>query len=181
MNPDSNRVFYDFETERYAGVPEKWRLSGNIAAHLDEILGWAKQEGFDLMGTEYVPPQGGEPVFALRGIGLQTWQLRPDRWKKSRDVVTLEKLRKEGPLVVGYLLRRNPEKSSEIIDPRTTASFLAMTSERTPVLLHVGVEVQNDQLEPGSVYEGDPDMNPVGAFKGRRFAVMYLDEIEHDR
>ena len=83
--------------------------------------------------------------------------------------------------MIGPLLRRNPEKSSEIVDPRATASFLAVTSEENPVLVHVGVEVQSDRKKPGTFFLGDPELNPVGALKGRRFAVMYLDVCEDRR
>ena len=180
LDPQAKQVFYDLDSNRFAKLPEKWRSSGDIPAHLDEIIDWARQQGFDLMGTEYPSAAGGEPVLALRGIGLRTWELNPERWKIERNAVTLEKLREEGHVMIGLLLRRNPEKSSEIIDPRATASFLAVTSEQNPVLLHVGVEVQNDRKRPGTFFQGDPELNPVATLKGRRFALMYLD-VREDR
>src|SRR5262249_30145978 len=56
LNPDSKRVFYDLDVGRVSAVPDKWRLKNNIAANLDEIIRWAANEGFDLMGTEYTLP-----------------------------------------------------------------------------------------------------------------------------
>lgn len=181
LDPQAKQVFYDIDSHRFAELPDKWRSSGDIEAHLEEIIDWARQQGFDLMGTEYVSPAGGQPVFALRGIGMRTWELNPERWKAERNSVTLEMLREEGRQMIGLLLRRNRDKSSEVIDPRATASFLAVTSEENPVQLHVGVEVQNDRKRPGTFFQGDPELNPVADSKGRRFAVMYLDVPEDRR
>ena len=181
LDPQAKQVFYDIDSHRFAELPEKWRSSGDIRGHLDEIIDWARQQGFDLMGTDYTSPAGGQPVLALRGIGLQSWELNPERWKTERNAVTLEMLREEGHQMIGLLLRRNPEKSSEITDPRATASFLAVTSEQNPVLFHVGVEVQDDRKRPGTFFQGDPELNPVAALKGRRFAVTYLDVRDDPR
>ncbi|MGH7137043.1 MAG: hypothetical protein ACREHD_14985, partial [Pirellulales bacterium] len=81
LNPKSKTVFYDFDTGRVSDVPTRWREAKNMEAQLDEIIAWARQEGFDLMGSEYASPDGGERVFALRSIGLSAWELGSHRWK----------------------------------------------------------------------------------------------------
>jgi beta-lactamase regulating signal transducer with metallopeptidase domain len=179
IDPASQQVFYDIDADRFAAVPEKWRESGDIASHLDRIIEWAQQEGFDLMGTEY-PAQtpDDKPVFALRGIGLRSWEQDAVRWKQQRDVVTLEMLVKESNPITGFLLHRNREQASQVADPKSTASFLVTTSEGTPALLHVGVEVQNTKRKPGEFFVGVHELNPIGPMKGRRFSVMYLNELE---
>ena len=174
LDPQARQVFYDIDADVFGELPERWRDSAEIQSHMDEILVWAAQQGYDLMGTEYKASGDAKPVVALRGVGLQAWELDPARWKQDRNAVTLELLREEGRLAVGYLLRRERQKPSQVADPSATASFLVVTGERSPALIHVGVETHQARQRPGTFFQGDPDLNPIGSSTGRRFAIMYL-------
>jgi hypothetical protein len=179
LNPASKTVFYDFDTGRASELPERWRAAQDIAGRLDEIVAWARQEGFDLMGTEYTPPNDAQPVFALRSIGMQTWELAANRWKMRSDDVTLESLEAEGRPAGELLLHRDNERGNgekDRFDPQATATFLYLTREGTPGLLFVGVEVQDDNLKPGGAMAADVELQPIAFRKGRRFGFKNFEE-----
>lgn len=175
LNPQSKIVFYDFDTGRAAALPARWREAKNIEEQVDEILTWARQEGFDLMGTAYSPPNGGERVFALQSIGLRAWELGPDRWKMHSNDITIEALQTEGTPAEGLLLHRDQQTE---VAAKATATFLYITREGTPGLLFVGVEVQDDSLKPGGRAEGDIELLPIAFLKGRRFGFQSFEAVE---
>ncbi|HUY92415.1 MAG TPA: M56 family metallopeptidase [Pirellulales bacterium] len=173
LNPKSKTVLYDFDTGRVSDLPARWRGAKNIEPQLDEIGAWALREGFDLMGTEYAPPGGGERVFALRSIGLRAWELGADRWKMHSNDITVEVLQEEGTPADGLLLHY--DKRTDAFDPKATATFLYITREGTPGLLFVGVEVQDDSLQPGGFLAADPELDGVAFRKGRRFGFTNFE------
>lgn len=174
FNPKSKTVFWDFDTGRRSDLPDHWRDAKNIEAQLDEITAWARQEGFDVMGTEYVPPDGGPRVFAMKSLGLRAWELGGHRWKMESNDIALEELRAEGA-AAGELLLHRDQKSGQV-DPQAIASFLYITHEGTPGLLFVGVEVQDDGLKAGGVVQGDNELRPIAFRKGRRFGLKNFAE-----
>ena len=173
-NPKAERVFYDLDVGRVAAVPEKWRNASSIESHLDEIVFWGTREGFDLMGTEYKSPEGRK-VFALQSIGMRAWELGKERWKRDFNEITLKDLQAEGRRAETLLLHY--DEATKSIVPLETASFLFITRHGTPGLLYVGIPVQGDRLNPGGVFAGDNELNPVGFSKGRRFGFRFLEEL----
>ncbi len=168
-------AFYDFDTGRRAGLPRQWREVKDRAAHLDEIAAWATGEGFDLMGTEVEGPDG-ERIYALRGLGLKIWELPRSRWKLQTKDITLEELEKEG--TPRTEMRLPADVQTRNVAPLDTASYFIRTADGTPALLFVGIEVQDDSLQPGGISQGDNELNPVAFQKGRRFAFTFFKEAE---
>ncbi|HWB10697.1 MAG TPA: carboxypeptidase-like regulatory domain-containing protein [Pirellulales bacterium] len=181
LNPQSRVVFYDFDTGRASDLPERWRTAKDIAGRLDEVLAWARQEGFDLMGTQHSPPDGAQPVFVLRSIGMRTWELGANRWKMQSEDVTAEALQAEGTPAGELLLhskRKDGDNEKDGFDPQATATFFYITHEGTPGLLFVGVEVQDDSLKPGGRTVGDIELQPIDFRKGRRFGFKSFEEAK---
>lgn len=175
LEPKSRCVFYDLDTGRKAALPEKWRDVKNIESQLDEILAWAAGEGFDMMGTEYLAPDG-QRYYAMRGIGLRAWELTADRWKKEIGDITIESLEHEGTPVDGLLLHFDKQTGS--IDPKAIAPFFFITREGTPGLLFVGIEVKDNSLKPGGITQGDNELDPIAFEKGRRFGFVDFEELK---
>ncbi len=175
FDPKPEISFYDLDTGRTAALPEKWRDPKTVQSRLDEIFAWAAKEGFDLMGTEYVGPNG-ERTYALRAIGLRTWELGPQWWKKESRDTTLEGMQQEGTPVEGLLLHR--DRDTKTIDPKAIASFFYITREGTPGLLFVGIEVKDDSLKPGGSMRDDFELDPVAFWKGRRFGYSELEVLK---
>ena len=174
FDPKPHLSFYDLDTGRAAELPEKWRDPKTVQSHLDEILAWAANEGFDLMGVEYVAPDG-ERTYALRAIGLRAWELGRDRWKMDSEDIMLETLQKEGTPVEGLLLHRDID--TKAIDPKAIATFFYITREGTPGLLFVGIEVKDDSLKAGGFSRGDNELDPIAFQKGRRFGYREFEEV----
>ncbi len=172
-DPKAEQSFYDFDTGRRVALPEKWRESGGVEKHLEEILKWAAAEGFDMMGTEYVADDG-RTYYALAGIGLEAWELGPDRWKSPPATISTQSMAKEGRPTETWLLHQDPATGA--IDPAAIASFYYLTREGTPGLLYVGIEVHDDSLKPGGISQGDNELRSIAFRKGRRFAFYELKE-----
>jgi hypothetical protein len=176
-DPKAERAFFDLDTSRAAALPEKWR-GGEKLPPLDEILAWAREEGFDLMGTEHEAADG-QRYYALRGVDLKTWELPASRWKLQSNDITVDELRAEGRL--GGELLFHVEPGSDAPSPQATAPFLFLTREGTPGLLFVGIEVKDDSLKPGGIVLGDSERDPVAFNKGRRFAYTFFEELNDPR
>ena len=168
--------FYDLDTGRYANLPERWHGKSLSAEDIVEILKWAAEEGFDMMGDEYKDDKGNT-VFAIRTIGLQAWQLDDSRWKSLPHKFTSEELISEGQPVAGEWLLFQDGESGQI-DPQKNAPFFFVTRERTPGVLYIGIPVIDDSLKPGGFMNGDNDLDPVAFSKGRRFGFEELIPAE---
>jgi RNA polymerase sigma factor (sigma-70 family) len=171
-DPNAKQVFLDLDTGRVSGLPEYLRAAEGQPERFDDILAWAAREGFDLMGTEYTPPSGGEAHYVLRGLGLATWRIDTNRWK------TLEsELRDNQPLNMGTrtdgLLAHFDAARGRYV-PEETAAFLFQTREGGYGAIFVGVEVHDDSLKVGEGYLGNLELSPTGFYKGRRFAYSFI-------
>ena len=171
-------VFYDLDTGRLVSLPEKFKGLPSDAARLDAIHNWAAEEGFDLMGTEFVPP--GEKVsrFAIRALGLSAWQIADERWDTfEKEVVAAEPI-KLGRPASGLLL--NYDEKAKKFDSQKPAIFLFATREGAFGILRVGVEVLDTDMKDriGKPVMGDPDLDPVGFRKGRRFGFRLVEGAE---
>lgn len=179
FNSTADQTFYDLDTGRVAGLPQKWRGSKNIEPLLDEIAAWAAGEGYDLMGTE-TTADDGQRYYALLGIGLKAWELDAKRWKSTPGDITVEGLQAEGSPSKGLLLHFDADKQA--IDPRATAPFFYITREGTPGLLFVGIEVKDDSLKPGMKHgaarPADHELDPIDFNKGRRFGYSEFEEVK---
>jgi hypothetical protein len=142
---------------------------------MDEILAWAAREGFDLMGTEYTADDG-QRWYALRGIGLQAWELPANRWKMQGTDIKVEDLKAEGTPAGSLLLHY--DNVADALDPKGTAPFLYITREGTPGLLFVGVDVKDNGLKPGGFTSGDDELRPIAFRKGRRFGFSVFEEAK---
>ena len=170
-------IFFDFDTGRVGKLPAKWKEEKNLDAKFAEIEKWAQEERFDLMGAEYISPTTGKKHYAIRPLGLKAWELGKERWKMETADVTFESLISEGKAVSGWLLHRDQEKQR--FEPEEIATFLFKTSDGTPGLLFVGIEVHDDSLQPGGRLDAgkDSELDPVAFHKGRRFAFHYFEEL----
>lgn len=173
-NPQANEVFYDFDIGRAGTLPKRWKEGGDIASHEKEIVLWATLQGFDLMGTEYLTPDG-KSVFALRSLGMQTWELPRERWKAEEKEVTLKSLQELGRSAGPYLLHR--PAGSDLFAPEEHAPFLFITRHGTPGLLFVGIPVLDDSQKTGRISTGDDELDPVHFWKGRRFGFSVLEPV----
>jgi hypothetical protein len=123
--PKAGEVFYDLDTGRHAPLPEHFRSLKDEVQRLDAIQDWAANEGFDLMGTEYVPPGEKERHYAIRALGLTAWEISDFRWETFEKEIASSEPVKLGRPASGLLLHFD-EKTKQF-DPVKTASFLFET------------------------------------------------------
>lgn len=168
----SRRVFFDLDTGRKTTVPEKWRKSSTAErkATATEIRKWATEEGFDLIGTTV--EQDGREYYVIESLNLEAWQLPEstggfDNMKSAQDFID------EGRKTSTYLAWFDADEND--YDFNRTGKFFYITSNGTPGLLKLGVEVYDTNVVIGSSFDGDDDLNPVGFYKGRRFSISYAE------
>lgn len=169
------RVFKDLDTGRDAALPARWRnqpLTPELRATIDD---WARAEGFDLVGDEWITAEGRR-TFAIRALGLKAWELGPERWKANIHGVTLLELQQEGRLVKDWLL--HADAGTRRVDAEKPGTFLYVTDEGTTGILYIGIEVQDDSLKPGGTLEGDHELNPIHFWKGRRYGGGTLTPVK---
>lgn len=166
------RVLYDLDTGRAASLPERWRNQELTPELLEQILKWAGEAGYDLMGDE-IPSADGEPVYALRDIGLQCWELPENRWKDAPSPTSMAALEQEGRPLDGELLLHYDADQKQLA-PKAVATFFFLTSEGTPGILYVGIPVYNTDMKRIERMDGDNELFPIGFHKGRRFGFGRL-------
>ncbi len=170
--PSQRRSFFDLDTGRSGRLPEKWNAESLTAEEIKDVLKWAAEEGFDLMGDEH-KDDDGQPVYALRMIGLRAWQLENSHWKSLPSAFSIDQMASSGVQVKGeWLLARDPGTGKT--DAEANAPFLYVTREGTPGVIYVGIPVTDDTLQPGGAFSGDHELSPVAFRKGRRFAYEVL-------
>ncbi|WP_425395247.1 carboxypeptidase regulatory-like domain-containing protein [Aeoliella sp.] len=172
------QVFYDLDTGRATSLPKRWHDQQFTPEVLEQVTQWAGDAGYDLMGDE-LPSDSGEPVFVLRGIGLDCWELPKQRWKNAPSPTSIAQLQAEGRALDGDLLLHF-DGDKEQPEPEAVATFFYQTREGTPGVLYVGIPVYDDSLKPGGVSEGDDELNPVAFNKGRRFGFSRLVVTENE-
>ena len=170
------RQFYDLDTGRSAGLPEKWKGQSLTDSEMDAVLKWASDEGFDIMGDEYQGKDGNK-TYALRTIGLQAWQLNDSRWKSMPKEFSVNSLKAEGEQIPDeWLLFRDQE--TQAIKPRKRAPFVFVTREGTPGVIYVGVAVTKEYKPNPNIIailgDADPELISTGFSFGRRFGTSTL-------
>ncbi len=166
-------AFLDLDTGRSSRIPEQWRDRQASEADIDNLLVWAENEGFDLTCDQY-KTESGKSDFVLRGIGLKAWQL--DETLRKDDVLcTWGEIAEAGRIVTGDCLVPF-DKTEGVLDPTGIASFLVVTREGSPVLVHVGVEATADSGESGESSNSDPLDKHVLA-KGRMLDIQLFEAV----
>jgi RNA polymerase sigma factor (sigma-70 family) len=169
----AKHVFVDLDTGRAAALPEKFRAEAGKPERLDDIIAWAEEEGYDLMGTEYTPPGGDDPHYVIRGLGLTTWQIDAGRRNTLEDEIKADKPLEMGKQASGRLLAPFDAAAGKYMADET-GLFLFRTREGGHGWIFVGAEVHDDTLQPGIPVQRDLDLSPVGFVKGRRYAYSLV-------
>jgi hypothetical protein len=166
-------VFYDLDTGRYGTVHNRWKEDVD-RENVKIIAKWATSEGYDLMGTEI--EVDGRKTYVLRLLSGQAWEV-PFKFFRDFGRYSACYLIEQGRPVEDVLVVRDPD--TEERDYRAPGAFLVITEHSTPCVVRLGVEVHNTNMQPGRLIDGDPELNPQGFRKGRRFGLKILKADEN--
>jgi len=156
LNPDSKKVFYDVDTDRFAELPKNGARRAISKLTSTKFLAWAQQEGFDLMGTEFSSPNGVNRCLPCGRIGTRPGTA--GRWKtekKCRDFGFNTPRRKSD---CGFLLRAT-RRTNRRFDPRATAPFFC--DERGHRRCCMSESKCRILSEAGTFFLGNPELNPL--------------------
>jgi hypothetical protein len=178
-DPKAKFVFLDIDTGRMAPLPEDLRAIADVSHRMDEIQAWAANEGFDLMGTEYVHEGEQKSNYFIRALGLTAWEIDTGRWKTLEQEITLPSAPKMGRPAGGLLVHFDVDRKQ--FDEKAPATFLFQTREGAHGVMFVGVEVHDTNVKLGERMPANVDMHPVGFKKGRRFAWRLVEPVAPEK
>jgi beta-lactamase regulating signal transducer with metallopeptidase domain/thiol-disulfide isomerase/thioredoxin len=172
-------------TRFYNLPPQLAATNGNVS--LENISVWAAKAGVDLLGAQYRDPQAGKSYYALRGAGLQAWEIPNDRWSTIETSLQRDDLpaldSPAGDLLMHYDL------ASASYAPQKKATFLFITRNGLQGMLRVTGQVTRKmtQADRGNPYsppdESDPNQtSDFGQFLGVKFDYkLFYEETEQMR
>lgn len=116
------------------------------------------------MGDEYKDADGTS-VYAVRGIGLEAWQLPDSRWKSLPPDFKVADFQTEGHRVTdNWLLFK--DRVTGKLESQQHAPFFVVTREGTVGVIYIGIPVIDDSLQSGGHFSGDDELNPIAFTKG---------------
>jgi beta-lactamase regulating signal transducer with metallopeptidase domain len=176
VTPFGKIVFMDLDTGRIGGLPKHLRSPDGAPEKMDEISAWAAREGFDVMGTEYIPPGEKQPHYVIRSLGLTAWQIKTDLWNTIEDELKKPEAPSLGTPADGLLAQFDEAKGQ--YDPKEFVAFLFVTREGGYGALFVGAEVTDTSLKPGTpaLPPRETERSSVGFYKGRRLSFRLVED-----
>ncbi|MEM7314028.1 MAG: hypothetical protein AAF497_12850, partial [Planctomycetota bacterium] len=88
---ESSCCFLDLDTGRTAGWPKELGKQPTGAdantADLRKLTAWARKEGFDVLGIKLGPKGKDKPRYCVQPIGMQTWKITPDEYRRLPDAM----------------------------------------------------------------------------------------------
>jgi hypothetical protein len=169
-------VVWDLDTGRGLPLPKRLSDLPDGAHRLDAIQDWAATEGFDLMGTLHKPEGGERAHYVIRGLGLNAWEIRRDRWDTIAAEISRDEHLPVGRPAGGLLMHFDPKR--ETYEPEATATFLFLTREGAYGVLLLGVEALDTNVKIGERVTGEQALNPVAFMKGRRFSYGLVEAVD---
>jgi peroxiredoxin len=110
-----------------------------ILDNAEKLDAWAARAGVDLLGVRYREGNSGKNYYALRGVGLQAWEVGNEHWAKIEEELlqgTLPSL--DNP--AGELLMRYDSMQKKFL-PEKRATFLFITRDGLQGILRVVAQV----------------------------------------
>jgi hypothetical protein len=130
----ASECFLDLDTGRWPGWQAATNDLGEQNITIETAGPWAAEQGLDVVGTKHAPSGSAKSYFALRGVGLQAWEISNDRW----DTIEQE-LRSREPLKlgrpVGQILMHYDSETAAYVPGKAT--FLFITREGTSGILRL--------------------------------------------
>jgi peroxiredoxin len=111
----------------------------DILTIAEKMDAWAARAGVDLLGVRYREADSGKNYYAVRGVGLQAWEIGNEHWTKIDEELqqgTLPSLDKPA----GDLLMRYDSVQGKYL-PEKRATFLFLTRDGLQGILRVVAQV----------------------------------------
>jgi hypothetical protein len=168
------RCFVDLDTMREAGWPDSLPPVEEIGVDSPELLAWARQEGFDMVGVKLTPPGETAPLYCLKPLETTVWKLTADEHRLLPEAIAG---RSEYPL----------SRPVELMVPQRTVdppydykyggdSFLFVTREGTAGVIRMTAQVTDPSGGTGYAYSQDDQFRPKGFYRGAKVSFSVIDE-----
>jgi beta-lactamase regulating signal transducer with metallopeptidase domain len=172
----NERCFLDLDTMRQGDWPRSLPPIEQIGTNAPELVAWAQQEGFDLVGITYTPPGEREPLYCLKPLNMHTWKITPAEHRRLEQAMTgREPFPLSRPVEVMVPQREiKPPYDYE----HGGDAFLFVTREGTAGAIRMTAQVTGTNV-PRGAYSRDDQFRPVGFHRGAKvnFAAMTEAEI----
>ncbi|WP_442485078.1 M56 family metallopeptidase [Aeoliella sp. SH292] len=88
IHETNDRCFYDLDTGRQSGWPSHLPQFGKIGLDSPELLAWAREEGFDLVGVSHTPEGEDKPLYCLQPIDVKAWKISEQEHRQLQESIT---------------------------------------------------------------------------------------------
>ncbi len=171
------RCFVDLDTAREAGWPAELPRLEEGEEGSDEMLAWARKQGFDLVGFTYRLPGTETPLYCLLPIDLQAWEITPEEQRDLPRAMRGEIPYPLGKPVVRLVPRGETYEGPDKKDLGGTA-FLFLTREGTAGLLRMTTQVTDTNVRVGSVHCDEDQYSPIGFYHGAKISFAVMVEMD---
>ncbi len=180
VHESSKRCFVDLDTMREGSWPDSLPPIDEIGADSSELLAWARQEGFDLMGITFTPPGESEPLYCLKPLDAEAWKITPPELRElKRPAAGMRRYPLSRPVELMVPQRKIMPPFDHAVDGD---SFLYLTREGTAGVIRMTAQVPKNNAEVGRPYSPDDDFMPTGFYPGAKavFAVLQKSDEATD-
>lgn len=171
IHETNSHCFYDLDTGRESGWPAHLPKFGKIGLDSSELIAWAREEGFDLVGVNHTPGGEDQPLYCLKPIDLKAWKLSEQEHRELQDAVTGKKpypLTNAVDLMVPRRVVPKPYDRHFSGD-----AFLYLTREGTAGVLRATEQVTDTNV-PGGPATVEGAFDGVGFYRGLEFSLQVI-------
>jgi len=172
-NRTARDVFLDLDTGRSSGLPAGWKdkPDDELAQGEEQLAAWGRKHGFELMGVERVVD--GQTRLLIRPLQGDFWEI-PESGTEAG--FTSQRLIDQGRWSGDQLTHVEP--ATRAADPDAPACFFFVTTEGTPGILRMGVQVKEPTPNLRGPVPQNAELQPVGQRRGRRHSRDVLVPVE---
>ncbi len=172
VHESTGKCFVDLDTGREVGWPKSLPPVEKTGLDSPELLAWAREEGFDMVGVSHTPKGENSPLFCLRPIDMSTWQITAE---EHRDLKHAMAGGKPYPLSRPVSLMVPQREVKRPYDYKYGGvAFLFVTREGTAGLIRMTGQVTEAKDMSYQTSGPDDNFSSIGFYRGAKisFAAM---------
>jgi hypothetical protein len=173
VDESTSDCFVDLDTDRQAGWPKSLPQLGKIGLDSPELLAWAREEGFDLVGVSHTPEGESTPLYCLKPIDMYVWKITEQEHRTLKQAMAGKT---PYPLTQPVNLMIPRRKIPQPYDSKYSGdAFLFVTREGTAGLVRITAQV-TDTIVGLRVASGDSQFLPIGFYRGAKINFGTMTE-----
>lgn len=170
VQESAQRTFVDLDTMREGGWPASLAPVQQSGVDSTELLTWAREQGYDLVGVSFTPPGEDKPLYSLKPLDMHVWKITPQEHRRLAEAMAG---REPYPLSTPVELMVPRREVKPPFDPQYGGdAFLFVTREGTAGVIRMTAQATEPVV--AGYASGDDQFSPTGFYRGAKvsFATM---------